>query len=234
MAAGSSTWCAVDYTRDALAAVVDAMHRLATEPGHVRPDARGRWAVVGHSLGGPLGVNVALGAAALGLPAPRALMVTTPGDGNTGIMRSPAGLKDLLLLVVVGDQDAAVGEALGRRIFGEATALPPTQRNFILLRSDASLCAGHFGPLAIDPEYASSPDFLAQFRMPARAILPPGAGHADAFSWYGYWKWCDGLLGAAFYGADRAYALGDTPQQRFMGTWSDGHAVREPLIELPQ
>jgi hypothetical protein len=32
---------------------------------------------------------------------------------------------------------------------------------------------------------------------------------------------------------NRAYALGDTPQQRYMGEWSDRVPVRELMIGLP-
>lgn len=52
----------------------------------------------------------------------------------------------------------------------------------------------------------------------------------DALDFYGYWKLFDGLTDAAFYGLNRAYALGNTPEQRYMGVWSDGRPVREPVI----
>jgi dienelactone hydrolase len=49
----------------------------------------------------------------------------------------------------------------------------------------------------------------------------------NALDFYGTWKLFDGLCDAAFYGKNREYALGNTPQQRFMGVWSDGVPVRE-------
>ena len=52
----------------------------------------------------------------------------------------------------------------------------------------------------------------------------------DALDFYGYWKLFDALTDAAFYGRNREYALGNTPQQRYMGTWSDGRPVQELLI----
>ncbi len=52
----------------------------------------------------------------------------------------------------------------------------------------------------------------------------------DALDFYGYWKLFDGLTDAAFHGKNRHFALGDTPQQRYMGVWSDGRAVRELVI----
>jgi hypothetical protein len=47
---------------------------------------------------------------------------------------------------------------------------------------------------------------------------------------YGLWKLFDGLSDAAFFGKNREYALGNTPQQRFMGKWSDGVPVKELVV----
>jgi hypothetical protein len=49
----------------------------------------------------------------------------------------------------------------------------------------------------------------------------------NALDYYGTWKLFDGLIDAAFTGKNRDYALGNTPQQRFMGVWSDGVPVKE-------
>ena len=67
-------------------------------------------------------------------------------------------------------------------------------------------------------EYGEMPDLtsedLARFSI-------------NALDFYGYWKLFDGLTDAAFYGKNREFAFGNTPQQRFMGTWSDGVPVKE-------
>ncbi len=52
----------------------------------------------------------------------------------------------------------------------------------------------------------------------------------DALDFYGFRKLFDALADAAFYGRNRAYALGNTPQQRYMGAWSDGRPVKELVI----
>ncbi len=49
----------------------------------------------------------------------------------------------------------------------------------------------------------------------------------NALDFYGTWKLFDALCDAAFYNKNREYALGNTPQQRFMGLWSDGVPVKE-------
>lgn len=48
--------------------------------------------------------------------------------------------------------------------------------------------------------------------------------------YYGLWKLFDALTDSAFYGRNREYALGNTPQQRFMGQWSDGVPVKELVV----
>ena len=46
----------------------------------------------------------------------------------------------------------------------------------------------------------------------------------------GAWARSGNLSDAAFYGKNREYALGNTARQRFMGTWSDGVAVKELTV----
>jgi hypothetical protein len=52
----------------------------------------------------------------------------------------------------------------------------------------------------------------------------------NALDFYGTWKLFDALCDAAFYSKNREYALGNTPQQRFMGLWSDGTRVKELIV----
>jgi hypothetical protein len=52
----------------------------------------------------------------------------------------------------------------------------------------------------------------------------------DALDYYGLWKLFDGLTDAAYYNRNRDYALGNTPQQRYMGKWSDGMPVKEMIV----
>jgi hypothetical protein len=126
----------------------------------------------------------------------------SPGRICQDYARIPAGT---LLLCVAGDDDHIVGEATARLIFTTATTVARADKDYILVRSDS-----HGRPA-----------------LHATHVAPAGNGFA---SWYGYWKWCDALTAAAFTGHDRAYALGNTPEQRFLGTWSDGTAVIEPVL----
>ncbi len=51
-------------------------------------------------------------------------------------------------------------------------------------------------------------------------------GSVNALDFYGYWKLFDGLTDCAFRQTNCNYALGDTLEQKYMGKWSDGVAVK--------
>jgi hypothetical protein len=97
----------------------------------------------------------------------------------------------------------------------------------VLVRSDyhgtPALVASHLAPVAPSLAYNEGGDIAAASR--------PSMRHASvmlgAMDYYGFWKLFDGLSDAAFYGTNRQYALGNTPEQRYMGKWSDGTPVKE-------
>jgi hypothetical protein len=144
-------------------------------------------------------------------------------------------IPDLLLLVVVGKDDLFAKETTGRAIFEKSIGLKSENKNLIRLRSDRSghppLSADHFSPLALNQSYDSG----KSLRGGDRERRSPGSrAHdaTDALDYFGYWKWFDALTDAAFFGRNRNIALGDTPEQRFMGKWSDGTPIVEPDVEL--
>jgi acetyl esterase/lipase len=204
-------------TPNAESAVRAALRRLRRDPGHVRP-APDLFALAGHSAGGLLAANLAARAPANGLPPPRAVMSVEPGRSwgppwrtipLADLSRIPAGT---LLLAVAGEDDRAARDVDARRIVREATAVAAADKNLVTLVSDRH----------------GSPPLLADHLAPT-ALAGPGSGGrraADALDYFGIWKLLDGLLDAAFFGRNREYALGDTPQQRFMGRWSDGVPVK--------
>lgn len=56
----------------------------------------------------------------------------------------------------------------------------------------------------------------------------------DTFDYYCLWKLFEALTDAAFYGKNWEYALDNTPQQRYMGKWSNGVPVKELIVtDLP-
>lgn len=238
-------------TDQAVSAVGEALKQLQTGH-HVRPKLD-EVAFVGHSLGGVIAANMAARASSSGgLPVPGALMVVQPADppltdravafGQPSIMEDYGRIaRQTLMLVVVGEEDRTVGERTARIIFRRAGVAPPN-KNYVVLRSDRRgrppLVADHYAPTALppptDPEVppVAPPWFWAlALRLYGLVTGQPDVERrvqeADALDFYGLWKLFDALTDAAFYFRHREVALGDTPQQRYMGVWSDGVPVRE-------
>lgn len=238
------------FIPNTISAIKDAIARLQTEPGHVRPDLN-RFAVVGHSVGGLLAANVAAVAKESGLPQVRAVMSVEPGITSAPINIPFADLKKIpaetLLLAIAGDQDTLVGDTDAKRVYVESTRISAGNKDFVTLVSDKhgapELQASHRAPTAPDKSYdngetigrfgATSTNRGDRSSSPPNGEVqisrrdPPASIAANALDFYGTWKLFDGLCDAAFYGKNREYALGNTPQQRFMGTWSDGVPVKE-------
>jgi pimeloyl-ACP methyl ester carboxylesterase len=248
-----------EFTDNALAAVKNALERLRTEAGHVRPDLE-KFAAAGHSVGGLLTANLAALAADSGLPRVRAIMSVQPAPTWTPLRLMNVPLADLakipsdtLLLAVVGDSDLLAGDRDAKRVFNESTKVPLANKDFITLISDPhgqpALNAGHLSPAAPDASFDNGEQRTPPANEPVGGPLRDrvrerrdnrtggsGLPEADsrgretgvnALDYYGLWKLFDALCDAAFYGRNRQFALGNTPQQRFMGKWSDGTAVKE-------
>jgi len=235
----SPTW---HYFPNVLTAVKDAREKLKNAEIHVAA----QWdkcAVVGHSFGGAMTAKYASVAAAEGVPIPLAAMSVQPGAGPKQAPQFGLKLDKLdqipastLLVVVVGEDDTVVGNILGREIFRGAVNVPAENKDFCVLMSDTygdpPLLSTHASPSAIPrdiPGIQTASTFAerkaSKFRD--RGTNPAGV---DAQDYYGIWKIFDALCDCAFYGKNREYALGNTPEQRFMGKWSDGKPVKELVV----
>jgi pimeloyl-ACP methyl ester carboxylesterase len=228
-----------DFIPNTLAAVKDAVNRLQTETGHASADFS-KFATVGHSLGGLLAANIAALASESKLPRVRAVMSVEPGITEAPINVPLADLKKIpantLLLAIAGDQDSLVRDTDAKRIYYESTNVSAENKDFVTLVSDShgqpALLASHRAPTAIDKEYDSGEGLggpaggsLGDAQISRR--VRPETMMVNALDYYGTWKLFDALCDAAFTGQNREYALGNTPQQRFMGVWSDGVPVKE-------
>lgn len=194
------------YTSNAVTAIHDALALLATG-GHAVADPS-RAAIAGHSYGGVIAANVAAVAAANALPDFKAVLLAALGTGGFPTYADygsvPAGT---LLLTVACEDDTVVGSTDAKKVFDETTAIPLADKDFVLVHSDrhgsAPLIAEHGAPTSVP---------------------------VDALDYLGFWKWFDALMDAAFDGTNREFALGNTPEQRFMGLWSDGVPVVEATV----
>ena len=175
------------------------------QPGHATVDLS-RVGVIGFSFGGTPAVLYAANAEAEGLPVPSAVFLTAPCTDCVEVpeepLTFPAGMKAL----VMAYENDYLGLDLPRQAFELMASLPEEDRDFILMQTDGhglpALFAGH----------------------------PTTYGGIDAADRYGLWKLSDALFSCAFTGENCEYALGNTPEQRFMGLWSDGVPVTELVI----
>ncbi len=234
-----------EFLPSTIDAIKDALSRLQTERGHIKPDLK-KFAVVGHSLGGLLAANVAALAKESSLPQVRAVMSVEPGITEAPVNFPLADLKKIppetLLLAVAGDQDTLVRDTDAKRIYYESTRIPAENKDFVMMVTDThgapSLQASHRAPTATDRSYdngegvgggPANPERVGNSRQNDRSSQDRRLDTMmiNALDFYGTWKLFDALCDAAFYGKNRDYALGNTPKQRFMGVWSDGVPVKE-------
>jgi acetyl esterase/lipase len=219
-----------DFTPYSVVAEKAAFAQLQN-PGHVTPELN-HVAIVGHSMGGAIVPNLAALASSENLPVPRAICCVEP-DNHAGFApaiqmpmadfaKIPA---ETLTLFIVGDRDMVARQDTAKEIYALLGHIPADKKSYVMLVSDdhgsPPLIANHGAPVGreiLDPD-------AEDFDSPMRRRLP------NALNYYGIWKLFDGLTDAAFFGKNTQYALGDTPQQRYMGKWSDGTPVKELKVE---
>ena len=230
-----------DFIPNTLDAVTAALARLQSEPGHVRPDLN-KVAAVGHSLGGVLAASLAALAGENKLPQVRAVMAVEPGLTRPPVSVPIADLSKIpsstLLLSIAGDRDGLVADHDAKRIYYESKQVSANNKDFVMLVSDErgrpGLIAGHRAPTAPHAEYDNGEGDLtnrgAGSGTAGQARVDSRTPVIDAIDYYGLWKLFDALCDAAFSGKNREFALGNTPQQRFMGKWSDGTPVKELVV----
>ncbi len=176
-----------------------------------------RVAVVGHSLGGGLALDYAASAAAAGLPVPTAVMGVAASCNSDEVACVGADLGAIpattrVLLVTGADDLDPLVPLTVERIWAGLEGVPLENRDVVTLTTD-----DHGWP--------------ALRAMHIQALAGHDVGYLpDAYDWYGTWKWLDALMGCAFAGQWCEVALGNTPEQRYMGEWSDGVPVAEPLV----
>lgn len=205
------------FTPNAIKATKDALAVLET-PGHVKPDLT-RFAIVGHSAGGTIAMNIAALAAAEDLPKPRVVMAVEPGRWLTekapgpklGIPLADLSLipADTFVMVLVGDADKRVGDGTAKEIFGQLEQIPAANKCLVTVQSD---------------DYGAPP-LVADHLFPATRT----DGSVNPLAFYSCWRLFDTLTDLAF-GQRRVVVLAKIPRLTFMGAWSDGRPMREMVV----
>ncbi|MCE5213137.1 MAG: alpha/beta hydrolase fold domain-containing protein [Methanobacterium sp.] len=209
-----------DFTPNAVNAVKNALKELETG-SHVRPQLD-KIAIVGHSAGGIISINMAALASSQGLPQPKAVFCVEPGTDESRKNKSMVNISEVpsntLILTLAGVDDGIVGSEFSKTIIRDTTQVPLENKDYVLMFSDyhgtPSLIADHILPLSVHIEFFN-------FNLTLMT---------NTLDFYGIWKLFDGLYEAAFYNRNQEYALGNTSQQRYMGLWSDGTPVKELMV----
>jgi len=183
---------------------------------------------MGHSLGGIIAANMANRHQSLGLPVPRSLYLFEPHGGLTGnpLDANMSGIPASTRVVCqISHRYTAANEGCNF-LFPRIGHVSAANKDFVVTYSDAhgspDLRADHFSICATENGTACfPPDPTDPNRVPATER------RTDAMDFFAHWKAWVSLQSCANQGTFCEYALGDTPEHRNMGTWSDGVPVRE-------
>jgi len=199
------------FSENAINAVKNAIVELQNGD-HVNPDLD-KFAITGHSLGGGITANMAARALEENLPIPKAIMPVQPAIAFDEKADFSEISNTTLMIVIVGEDDTVVGNGSGKIIFYNSTKISFTQKDFIIQTTD------DYGYPII------SSDHMAPTCEINNSMLK-----IDAMDFYSNWKLFDALTDYAFYGFNEEFCFGNTPEQRFMGNWTDGNAVKELIV----
>lgn len=209
--------------------IQDALNELQTG-NHVKPILT-TISMVGHSYGGVISANLAVNYEKYNLPYPNVIMLCSPGSGpfRGGLLDDyseiPSATK---LLVIVSDDDKTVGDKIGKLVY--ETAVNVKSRNLLRQFEDnygeKEITAGHNESYALDPYFDSGMRNVSTKRAEK-------FGTIDAMDYNGYWKLFDAMLDCERSNENCNVAFGNTHEQRYLGKWSDGTAIREFTVKIP-
>lgn len=197
-----------------------ALAYLQSSRTRVQPDLR-KTSYVGFSFGGIITANMTNRFRSLGLPRPRAIFLDDPHDGALAGFGEPAlddtlaGIPRKTKFECHSGADGVLSEpgkenSSCNAVFPKIAQIPNKNKDLVLTHTDShgqptlssthGVCAGGAGVGSI-----SNP--------------------LNAYDWNFCWKVWDALRSCAYSGKNCRYALGNTPQHRSLGRWSDGVPV---------
>jgi hypothetical protein len=207
-----------------------ALAYLEAREDRVQPQ-RDHTSYFGFSFGGIITANLANRYKALGVPRPRVIFLDDPHDGGFTGAHEPAlddDLGGIPSTTLVQCHSGATGvfddtytgapgdptevgqprrDASCNSVFPKLTSVPAKNKDLVLTSGDA-----HGSPaLTADHGVCGGPN--------------NGQYAVDAYDWGFCWKVWDALRSCAYAGTYCRYALGNTPQHRYIGTWSDGTPI---------
>ena len=208
------------YESNAATIIKDGLAYIASHPAtcvQTAKDSQGalQLGLIGFSVGGATAVNVVANYAANGIPKPKFLytMEANNGGGNTSPMRDASTIPaDVIVCMAIDEANGKNDKAsfiTSSTFWNQMNHIPAANKQWIGLYSDKhpnasalNLIADHLSPFSSEP---------------------------DTHDFYGWYKWSTAVANYAFYGTDYKYWWGNTKEQTYLGTWSDGVDVRPAL-----
>lgn len=202
--------------RSEVAGIKGALAYLRAGKRRVQPELD-RASYFGFSFGGIITANLANRYKSLGVPRPRAVWLDDPHDGGLTGLDEPAlddslaGIPKTTKLVCHAGAEGVVAEpgkadATCNAVFAKLGHIPAANKSLVMTSPDdhgtPALSSGH-----------------------GVCAGPGGGSTVDAYDWGFCWRSFDALRSCAYTGQECRYALGNIPQNRFIGTWSDGTPI---------
>jgi pimeloyl-ACP methyl ester carboxylesterase len=195
-----------------------ALAYLRSSRKRVQPDLR-RTSYFGFSFGGIITANLANRYRSLGLPRPRAIFLDDPHDGGLAGPGEPAlddslaGIPPSVRFECHSGAEGVISEP-GKQgsscnaVFPKLGQIPAANKDLVLTHTDT-----HGQPT------------LSSAHGVCAGGGSDNSGTSNAYDWNFCWKVWDALRSCAYSGKNCRYALGNTPQHRSLGRWSDGTPV---------
>ncbi|WP_309045680.1 hypothetical protein [Marinobacter sediminicola] len=202
----------------AVTGIKDAIAFLQADSSRVWPDLD-RTSYFGFSFGGILTSNIANRWDSLGLPKPLSIFLDDPhdggfaGPGEPALDNSLAGIPTTTLFQCHSSQTGVIAANPANScnaIFPLLNHIPIENKDLVLIYTDTHG----------NPELGSG-----------HGVCKAEPGAADAYDYNFCWKVFDALRSCAYGNVDCEYALGDTKEHRFNGSWEDGKEIMPLKIQ---
>jgi len=198
--------------------ILDGIAYLQADAKRVQPELD-KASYFGFSYGAIITSNITNRWASLGLPKPRVIFLDEPHDGGLQGPTEPALDKDLSgipadVLFQCHDGEAGViseknkGLSSCNTVFPRLGHIPASNKNLVMTYTD------NHGTPALSTAHGVSV-----------------STKTDAYDYNFVWKTFDAMRSCALEGKDCAHGMGDTPEHRSNGVWSDGVPVKPLKIQ---
>ena len=131
------------------------------------------------------------------------------------------------MLLLVSENDIVVRDDFAKKVFETATYTPNRNllRQFADSHGEESITADHLEVYELDPTFDNGIHGYSYMRAQSSRL-----DQVDLM----YWRLLDDLIDCVRKGESCEKAFGNSPEQRSMGTWSDGTPVKELEVSVPE